>query len=451
MRLLRILFLGLLLVGLYFLYQYLEMQGFFKKETVAREEMSEKAEPWPKYLLAPREELESFTITQKNLRAKFRKESGQWLLVSPVKGKARDEFLKVFFKSLHELTFVDAFAVKKSELERYGLEPGFFELEFTSSENSKSRTLVIGDNSPDGVMTYARWLGAEKIYMVKGPIKPLLKMSLSEIRSPELFPARPSPVTALVRNIDGAEMKAVFERGSWRMKVPQDEAIDSRNMAEYLEGFWRLQTLNFSDAAQFPAISGKEGVKFQFENGKSWVLWIGKLDSLRSAYPVEFPEQKLSTWLSREALEPLLKISPDVLYSRNFLNIPLEKVDRLTVMALDQRLFFVAANHLWYLVKERQARVPFEPLDTLLPLINDLKYLQKLGSNEKSALLFDPSEVKLEIQFFKISEKKPFIEFKCYVRDDYEYVELNNSPPLYVLPKGSVLPLIQVLSGVGKE
>jgi hypothetical protein len=119
-------------------------------------------------------------------------------------------------------------------------------------------------------------------------------------------------------------------------------------------------------------------------------------------------------------------------------------VRRVKVMTADREASFVSENKLWHQEIEGRAGEPFEALDTLLTRLQNLEYLKKLNADEKSALLFDSSEVGLEIYLYRKDESDPFCEFKFYVRD-YIYLEINNSPPLYVLPKKALDPLSDIL------
>ena len=68
MRIFRFLFLGLVLEGLYFLYQHYSSEGLFEKKTdQTASVLDEQTKEGPKVLLSAREELTSFVISRKNL------------------------------------------------------------------------------------------------------------------------------------------------------------------------------------------------------------------------------------------------------------------------------------------------------------------------------------------------------------------------------------------------
>jgi hypothetical protein len=235
------------------------------------------------------------------------------------------------------------------------------------------------------------------------------------------------------------------------MKVPEDHAVDAKHMDEFLGRFWGLDIMEYPDQGDFPEIVEKDFIRFRFKDSPEWILWIGGLDPKKGAYPVYFQSQNLKAWVVKEDLEVWLDLPPEALYSKRFLEIPIERLERVRFVVGDEKIFFVFKDHIWYHVKDRQVRESFEPMEIVLNRLNDLEYFQKLGRNEKSALLFDPNEVGLKIFLFREGERRPFMYLKCYLREDYYYLEINDSPPLYVISPVSFDPVFQILAQLQKR
>jgi len=449
-KLFRFLIIGAILTGLFFVYRHYSDKGFFKKEPepkpvispISTEDLHDETD----FVLKSREELTRFTIKRKDLKVKFKKESGKWHVLSPIKGFANEDFIFILSKTLHETTIEEAFESNKEDLKRYRLDPAYYELEIWTTEQKNRRTLRIGSKNPAGTATYSSWVKPNQIYFLRGPIKPLLMTDLSKMRYPKLFSLPENKVTRIERKWNDKLMLIAKKENRWRVVKPEDHAVGLKHINSFINKFWNLNGVDSLEAVPFPEINGNNYMRFTFNDNSQRDLEIGALNVAKGFYPVLVPQENVKTWISKYELEPLLKMLPADLYSKRFMNIPLDRVARIELKLNDSKLFFIFKDNVWYQIQARGKRVPFEKMDLFLANLNDADYLYRLGKNEKSALLFSPSEARMEIFFFRKGERKSFMELKCYLREDYYYLEINNAPPLYVLKPESLNPFINEIA-----
>ena len=150
------------------------------------------------------------------------------------------------------------------------------------------------------------------------------------------------------------------------------------------------------------------------------ILEVGPLDSAHDMYPVTVVGEDLSGGVAETVLGPLLHLPIEELLSKRFIHFQIEKLDRVKITIADQDLLFSP-----------------QEIKSLLSELSHFKYVKTLTANEKSALMFDPGEVNLVIYFYRKDADMAFMELKFY-RRDFVYLEMNSSPPLYVLPSNSL-------------
>jgi len=445
-RTLRLFILIGLIGGLFFIYR----SHFFKIIPVpeTRSEIPAaisqgKAEP-PELLLRSREEMDSLVLARKDLRIEIKKKGDGWQLVAPVTGTVSGSFAKELFQRLHEVILEDSFTVKEKDLPRYGLMAPSYVLEFTKTGDPKKFLLQIGDTTPDGKSAYARWKGETRIYLIQNQVRDILNTPLEAVRTQRVFSSEPRPLSGFEIRWKGQGLRAVKSRDQWRLDTETGAALDGVRTEQFLDSFWNLRIERYAAANEFPDPSREDFVRIERGERTPWTLWIGTLDEGRDAYPVSFPEEGLEVWVARKDLEPFLRATSETLQSRHFLDFSTRQISRVQVQVNDRKISFISKDGIWYSANPTSSGKVFEGLETLLNGLPGMEYLKTLNRDEKSALLFDPSEVGLTLLFFREGTTEPFMELKFYVRD-YAYLEINSSPPLYVLPQEVLVPFFRFL------
>jgi len=441
----RFLLLASLLAGLVYGYYYLEESGYFKTELIPEVSVEMQTEEESGSVLGPLEELSSFTLTRKDLRLKAQQVSGEWKILSPFTGEIQQEFLSILFKSLHDLHWERSFKTPKEELLRFGLQSPQYEITWTSNEEKKEKTLQVGFRTPDRKHLYGRWRGEDKVLLLAGNIKPVLQMPINRIRVPQLFNISPSRVIGFeVRNQDNL-VDVMSKDGYWQMLYPHETGIGKKQVMDYLMQLWSSPILSYDSTGDFPEIGEESYFRFSLTGNETATFFVGDEDPKRNAYPVHSPRDGLKAWVDRDHLKLLLEIKPNVFESRSFLHIPNDSITRVTIRMRDRKFFFVSHNGLWRYETDRKRVVAYEPFEFMFPLLNELQYLKKLSLNEKSVLFLDPSEVVMVMNLTRKGQTQSGMELKFYIREDFNYLEINSQPPLYVLANDTVQRIYEIL------
>ncbi len=398
----------------------------------------------PKPLLGFLEELESLVLARQDLRIEMKKMDDSWRLLAPVRGVVRGSFIKELSQRLHEIILEGPFLVEPEDLSRFGLSAPTCVLELSTTQIPQKRLLQIGDETPDRRSIYVKWQGDPHVYLVQRQVRDILNITVATVRTDKVFSSVPRPLAGFEVRWKDRELKAIVKNNRWRSGDELGRALDPERINDFLEGFWDLWIQRYADQDPFPEIPEENYVKFERMGASPWILWVGPPDETRDAYPVFFPEDDLKVWVARKDLGPLLAVPFDALYSRSFLDFSTRQLDRVKFQMNDREISFVSKEGIWHPEGPALEDKSLEQLEILLAGLPSLKYLKALSADEKSALLFDPGEVGLTLFLFRTGDQNPFIELKFYVRD-FVYLEINSSPPLYVLPREVLSPLLHFL------
>jgi len=176
--------------------------------------------------------LDENSITRLELKKKdapeiqLTKSGSDWKITEPRALSADQGTVSSMLSALASLNSERMVEEKSSELQRYGLEHPWLEVEVTEKDN-RSQRLLLGDDTPTGSAAYASLGGDPRIFTIPGYHKTSLDKSLNDLRDKRLLTVSPDKVSRL--EIAGANADIEFGRNKdeWQILKPKPMRADS--------------------------------------------------------------------------------------------------------------------------------------------------------------------------------------------------------------------------------
>ncbi len=316
------------------------------------------------------DDLESFTLVRPDSSIVFERGIGRiWNITAPVKNEANNETLQELFNMLNSSEILYTVDEKPKNLDIYGLDnPEYYMV--MNHESDDSDTLFLGNETPDGSMTYVKFAGEKRVMTIDRALTTRLRWAVNTYRARTIFNILPADVTAveIIRGED--ERINMINNGSqWLMTTPWKYAGDDSNMKELLNGTCdavktTLITEKSDDLSQYgldnPSlimiVSLKHGmpekmilVGKRLEELGAKHLWYAKLFNEDLIFTLD---NKLVTTLTYKA---------EWYLDKNPMKFSKERLDRIVLEAGNQSVvFFKDAQRNWSVV---------EPVDKNLEMI----------------------------------------------------------------------------------
>ena len=179
------------------------------------------------------DEMESFTLVRPDSSIMFERGIGRiWNITAPVMTEANNETLQELFDMLNSSEILYTVDEKPKNLEIYGLDNPQYCM-VMNHESGDSDTLFLGNETPDGSMTYVKFAGENRVLTIDRALTTRLRWAFNTYRARTIFNILASDVTAveIIRGND--ERINMINNGSrWLMTTPWKYAGDESNMKE---------------------------------------------------------------------------------------------------------------------------------------------------------------------------------------------------------------------------
>ncbi|MCE5251818.1 DUF4340 domain-containing protein [bacterium] len=182
------------------------------------------------------DKIKKFTLARPESSIVFERSIGRlWDITAPIKSEADGKPLFTLFSSLNQSDILYNVEDKPKDLKPYGLAaPSYFmAMEYDSGDPD---TLYIGNDTPDGTMTYVRFASEKRVLAVTNQLTEILKRPVIKFRSRTILNILADDITGLeiMRVIDGKEDKVQVAHNGvmWAMIYPWNLPADQTNMEE---------------------------------------------------------------------------------------------------------------------------------------------------------------------------------------------------------------------------
>ncbi len=169
------------------------------------------------------------------VRARAKKEKGEWWLARPLRAKGDDEaigkMLKNVVKSRKDAVLFEN--PEPSKLKELGLESPKLEITFKTA--NAATTILFGDKGPTLNVTYAMFKGDTKVYRVHSDVRTEADTTVYALRDKSIFAIDPLQLSSLEIDRRGSDtVMIVHDRGRWDMIEPEPSRASQIKVLEVL-------------------------------------------------------------------------------------------------------------------------------------------------------------------------------------------------------------------------
>ncbi len=180
--------------------------------------------------------IKSFTLAHPDSSIVFERSIGRiWNITKPIKTEADGKPLYMLFNSLDQSDILITVEDTPKDLAPYGLAHSnyFMAMQY---ENDDTDTLFIGDDSPDGMMSYMKFASEKRVLAVSKQLTEIMKRSVNEFRSKTILNVLADDITSveILRTIDGKDNRVLMTHTGfdWMMEYPWKLPGDQSSMEE---------------------------------------------------------------------------------------------------------------------------------------------------------------------------------------------------------------------------
>ncbi len=175
-------------------------------------------------------------------KAGFVKTEGQWLMALPLKGPTADGAVDKLLGDAARLK-AESFKDNAADPVLYGLDKPTAELKFRMAGKGQAVTLLIGDKTPSGEMTFVRSAGATAVAVVRTNDLSALLAEPATYWNPELLKLPEGTRTASLelRRPDDTYHLAHNTGGDWTMTTPLAASANQEQVNKILDSLENLQ------------------------------------------------------------------------------------------------------------------------------------------------------------------------------------------------------------------
>lgn len=182
------------------------------------------------------DQIKKFTLARPDSSVVFERGIGRlWNIVEPIRTEADGKPLFMLFSSLNQSNILIEVEKKPKDMEPYGLSnPQYYmSMEYDSIEPD---TLFLGNDTPDGTMTYVRYASEDRVLAVMNQLTDIMKRPINKYRSRTLLNVLADDIIGyqIFRKKDGEEerIQMTFNDVTWMMAYPWDLPADIKNVEE---------------------------------------------------------------------------------------------------------------------------------------------------------------------------------------------------------------------------
>ena len=183
--------------------------------------------------------IKKFTLARPESSIIFERSVGRlWNITQPIQTEADGKPLFTLFNSLNQSDILYNVEDKPKDLKPYGLaNPSYYmAMDYDSGEPD---TLFMGNDTPDGTMTYVRFASEKRVLAVTNQLTEIMKRPVIKYRSRTILNVLADDITSIeiLRTVDGKEDKVQLAHNGvlWMMTYPWNLPADQANMDELLK------------------------------------------------------------------------------------------------------------------------------------------------------------------------------------------------------------------------
>jgi len=182
------------------------------------------------------DQIKKFTLARPDSSVVFERGIGRlWNITEPIRTEADGKPLFMLFNSLNQSNILVEVEKNPKDLVPYGLSntPYFMSMEYDSIEPD---TLFLGNDTPDGTMTYVRYASEDRVLAVMNQLTDIMKRPINKYRSRTLLNVLADDIIGyqIFRKKDGEEerVQMAFNDVTWMMVHPWNLPADISNVEE---------------------------------------------------------------------------------------------------------------------------------------------------------------------------------------------------------------------------
>ena len=182
------------------------------------------------------DQIKKFTLARPDSSVVFERGIGRlWNITEPIRTEADGKPLFMLFNSLNQSNILVEVEKKPKDMELYGLSNPLYYMSM-EYDSIKPDTLFLGNDTPDGTMTYVRYSSEDRVLAVMNQLTEIMKRPINKYRSRTLLNVLADDIIGyqIFRKMDGKEdrIQMAFNDVTWMMVYPWNLPADISNVEE---------------------------------------------------------------------------------------------------------------------------------------------------------------------------------------------------------------------------
>jgi len=371
-----------------------------------------------------------------------------WNITEPIQTEAAGEPLLRLFSSLNQTDILVEVEKKPKKLDPYGLAlpPYYMAMEYDVGDPD---TLFIGNETPDGTMSYVRFASEDRVLAVANPLTALMKKPVKSYRARTILNVLADDIVGIeiFRNQDGEEDRIQIAHNgvTWFMQHPWELPADEKNLVSLAEKMGETKKKALveevpEDLSKYgldtPAVAINVSLKYGMPDK---MLLIGSRltgkGQTSSWYAKQFDKDLVFTL--DNALVTMLNRSRIWFVDKQPLRFNREAVDKIEIDTGEQKLIFTKdADMNWSVVSPIDKNIPKEVISSIFGVTRFL-IVRDIYSFSPTEEDYEETGVKqptITFNFFSNNRKLIQVFFGKTFTDErpLTYVLTSMSPLIYV-------------------
>ena len=334
--------------------------------------------------------IESFVLVRPDSSVSFERGVGRiWRIISPVETEADKEPIYKLFNTLHESDILYTVEEEAEDFAPYGLVSPEYYLSMKYTDGS-SDTLFVGNDTPDGTMSYVKYSSDNRVLTVSTLLTDQLKLPVNSYRTRTVLNVISSDITSIdiyreTPDKGPENLVLTLENGVWWMDQPWRHPASKQNVTEFVQKIAdalrrHLIEEHPDDLEQYGLQNPRAVITVTLRhNMPNKVLLIGNEEASRTLGRFFYAKQLTDDLVfgTNTDLPRLLERSTSWFIDNQPLKFNRNIIDRIELNANDQKIVFLRDNAgNWNVISPVDQNIQVQTIDTIYALSRFVQTLE---------------------------------------------------------------------------